>query len=338
MATMAMDLSGAGGGADGKTLVADLNLDPDVTKATSLRNDVHTIVANLLAQDDPKTGGDESATKMTMAAPLGTVSDQATMATMSVAPGPNEAVEGDFATALAADWITLAPATPGDPTAVMLYARTKIVLGKLREPPIDLCLRNYPVAVHKEACQRVSRQHLALRFDTVQNQIVAEDLNAPNGTMLDGITLKAGTSAPLDADHENILLLAGTVSLWLRCLPRRSPCRAVLTGAETPTGQSQCGMDTNHGFDAVVLSRPENRPELAYAMVLRRLTIGGPGAELVLAGARTRAACEVSLYGGRWLWRVAGSGDPWRPLAAGTELDCGGRKLVAQLGAYPQFD
>jgi hypothetical protein len=73
-------------------------------------------------------------------------------------------------------------------------------------------------------------------------------------------------------------------------------------------------------------------------MVLRRLTIGGPGSELAMAGARSHAAIEVGLFAGRWLWRKAGSVEPWIPLAEGTEVDVGGRKLVAKVGDYCHFD
>nr|MBA3847309.1 hypothetical protein [Planctomycetota bacterium] len=70
--------------------------------------------------------------------------------------------------------------------------------------------------------------------------------------------------------------------------------------------------------------------------VLRRLRVGGPGSDLVLAGARTRASCEIGRFSGRWIWRATAEA-PWKPLTAGTVLDCGGKSLKAVAGAYEQF-
>jgi serine/threonine protein kinase len=320
--------------------------------------DAHTIVANLLAEQgeetsrEPAPGGTmtHDATAATMVARLDSGGDasatmaadlsrgDATSATMAGVGVPGTGVEGDLAKALTADWVTLVAATPGDPTQVMLYARTKLVLGKLREPPVDLSARNYPVMVHKDACQRVSRQHLALRYDAILGTCVLEDLNAANGTMLDGIAVKAGVPCPLEGGRDNIVVLAGTVSLWLRCIRRQSPVVRELAGAAAAAQTPAAGIDVPHALDAVVLSRPENRPELSYAMVLRRLTIGGPGSELACAGSRSHGAIEVGLFAGRWLWRTAGTVAPWKPLAEGTEVDVGGRKLIARTGEYGHFD
>jgi hypothetical protein len=179
-----------------------------------------------------------------------------------------------------------------------------------------------------------------LRYDAVQNQVHLEDLNAPNGTMVDGLALPSGTSAILPLGADSIVVLAGVVSLWMRLVPRRGPQVAALEGAPAAP-PAACGIDTGHQLDAVTITRPENRPELAYVQVLRRITVGGPGADLVLAGARTRSQVELAVFQGRWLWRVpaaAGQAEPpWRPLAEGTELDCGGRSLRAHPGRYEHF-
>jgi serine/threonine protein kinase len=257
-------------------------------------------------------------------------------AAAEAAPALRDKLDGDLSAALAVDWIDLVGTAPGDPSAVMLYARHKIVLGKLREPPVDLCVRKYPIAQYKDDCQRVSRQHLALRYDPVQQQCLIDDLNAPNGTMLDGITVPAGTGAPLTTEGENILVLAGVVSLWIRCLARRGPVVSI-EGVPAPEQAPPCGVDTTLGFDAVAVTRPDNRPELSYVMLLRRITVGGPGSELVMAGARTRTAVEIAQYAGRWIWRPTGPGIPWRPLIEGTELDCGGKMLRATAGSYTHF-
>ena len=66
-----------------------------------------------------------------------------------------------------------------DPAGVLLFARPKLTMGKLREAPVDLCLRYYPVATFKDALQRISRNHLCLRYDAVENRCVVDDQGSP---------------------------------------------------------------------------------------------------------------------------------------------------------------
>ena len=345
--TIAADLSGGSSNATQQTMTSDL-LDAAPTIPMSI-TDIQTIAANLLAlADDGGVPSNVPSTSRITAPPTPGVPDGTKTQTLATAITPGgfkfsapklpERLEGDLATGLAGDWLALLPNAAGDPSGVVLFARTKLCLGKLREPPVDLPLRYYPIATHKEALQRVSRQHLNLRYDAIENHCVVEDLGSPNGTMLDGITIAQGKSAVLDPAVESILVVANTVLLWLRPVPRRGDRQAALDGATPSSGKAACGIDAKHGFDALVISRPENRPELTYALVLRQLTIGGPGAQLALAGARTRAAVQVGLYDGRWIWRPAGNDTvAWKPLKEGTVLDCGGKQLVAKAGSYELF-
>ena len=308
--------------------------------------DMATMTASLLAQEMATAPGpsvqqqQEPGTSATVVEEMGTIArilsgkEPATGAT-------GEPFLGDPTQALAADWIALVPASAqaNDPTVVVLYARTRILLGKLKEAPVDLCLRNYPVALHKEACQRISRSHLVVRYDPIQNTCQIEDQQAANGTLLDGIAVPPGGTVPLASGVDNIIDLAGVITLWARCLPRQGGKVRTLHGLQGPPGTS--GLDTDHGFDAITLTRPGNRPEMSYALVLRRLSIGGPGSDLPLAGARTRTAVEVARFADRWIWRPAaqpGSGaGPWQPLLEGATLDCGGRPLVvrrADIGVF----
>jgi hypothetical protein len=211
-------------------------------------------------------------------------------------------------------------------------------MGKLREAPVDLCLRYYPVATYKDALQRVSRKHVCLRYDAIENRCVVDDQGSPNGTMLDGITVKPGQSIHLENDGENVLVVANVVVLRLRCFPCRSEPQPTLDGAPASTGAAPCGIEHGYGFDAVVMTRPENRPEMSYVQVLRQVTIGGPGAQLALSGARTRQACQIGQYDGRWCWRpVEATLGAWQPITPGTKLDLGGKILVAQAGNYTHF-
>jgi hypothetical protein len=135
-----------------------------------------------------------------------------------------------------------------------------------------------------------------------------------------------------------VLVVANIVVLRLRPVPSRSDPQPALDGAPPASGTALCGIEHGHGFDAVVITRPENRPEMSYVQVLRQVTVGGPGAQLALAGARTRAACQIAHYDSKWLWRPVGDAKtPWKALAPGTRLDCGGKVLVAQKGEYTHF-
>jgi serine/threonine protein kinase len=344
-ATIVSDLRGPQNHSNDATITADL-LDAAPTQPVS-SGDIMTIAANLLALDDPSavpasmmatqpmnlSGGPEGVRTQTLAtAVMGGGPLRFT------APKLPERVDGGVELALTGDWISLLPTEAGDPSGVVLFARPKLTMGKLREPPVDLCLRYYPVANHKDNLQRVSRNHLCLRYDAVENRCVVDDQGSPNGTMLDGVSVKPGQSVPLENDAENVLVVANIVVLRLRPVPRRGDPQPALDGAPPASGTSLCGIEHGHGFDAVVISRPENRQEMAYTQVLRQVTIGGPGAQIALAGARTKAACQVATYDGKWLWRPAG--DPtvaWKALAPGTKLDCGGKVLVAQKGDYTHF-
>ncbi len=371
LATVTADLRGGGDSADMPTIAANLGTEDMPTIAANLgAEDLPTIAADLrnsLAQEPVErqkhnTPRDEMATMTAVllamdVPPLvppenrGNGRDPGTNATVRMddlgtvarilagvdAPASSAlAIDGDLATALAGPWIVLSAPAP-DPTVVFLFAQREVRMGKLREAPVDLCLRNYPVLVHKDACQRISRSHCALRYDAIGRQALLTDLNAPNGTRLDGIPVPAGGAVPLATGIDNILDLAGVVVLWLRCLARSGATVPALAGH--PPGA--VGLDTDCALDAVAMTRPENRSEMAYAQVLRRLTIGGPGAGLPLAGARSQAACELAVIGGRWIWRPAAAAGktsgPWAPLVDGTELDCGGRKLRAAPGRHELF-
>jgi len=357
MATVAANLLGE---SEKKTIVADLRgggTNNDVTITSDLLDaeptvpmstgDIMTIAANLLALDDPSAV--PRATMVTLAMPAGGGPDGVrtqTLATAVVgggsphysAPKLPERVDGGVDLALTGDWLSLLPDNAADPSGVVLFARPKLIMGKLREAPVDLCLRYYPVATHKDNLQRISRNHLCLRYDAIENRCVVDDQGSPNGTMLDGVSVKPGQSVPLENDAENVLVVANIVVLRLRPIPRRSDPQPALDGAPPASGAATCGIEHGHGFDAVVITRPENRPEMAYVQVLRQVTVGGPGAQVALAGARTKAACQIASYDGKWLWRPVGDPTtPWKALAAGTKLDCGGKVLVAQKGDYAHF-
>ncbi len=243
---------------------------------------------------------------------------------------------GDIDKAISHDWISLSE-SQGSCLSI-LYARTRLCLGKMREPPVDLSLRNYPVNVHKAACQRVSRQHMVVNYDQMKGNVTVEDLGSGNGTMLNGQPLVPSNPQELTPGPEHILVAAGTISLHLRTIPNQGGTTE-LVGLERPVLEHPCGIERKHACDSVILTRSENRPELSYAMVLRRLTIGGVGSDLALSGSVGTDAVEIGRYNGRWIWRRV-DGNPnadWIVLMEGTALQCGGKSLTAFPAHYGCF-
>jgi serine/threonine protein kinase len=313
------------------TMIADLS---GATAETSrdTRNftpiAIQHLTANLLAGDVEKKKTDEQ--------PESHVSPGSTSVSKNAIGA--KIFAGDAAAAITSNWISLQPKEANDPTSVHLFARPNLVMGKLRT--VDICLRNYPVEEHKEVLQRISRQHLTLRYDPLGQECVLEDMGGVNGTLIDGVALANGENKALGVKSAHMVVLAEAVSLWMRC--HRSPHAGepqVLQGLP-PAHEQTCGLDSDLSIDSVIITRAENRPEMAYAMVLRSITIGGPGAELALAGARSLATVHLAYYAGRWIWRPAASAAsdaPWKPLMNGQPLDCGGHILVAQVGNHEQF-
>ncbi len=250
-------------------------------------------------------------------------------------PVPGEAFTGNLSSALTGPWVTLAGDDPN--RVIMLYAKGRIDMGKLREPPIDICLRNYPLTDQREACLRVSRHHLDLIYDPARSTLLLVDAGSGNGTTVDGAALPPNQPLSLASDREFNIIVARAVQLKLRCIPRKSGRLSQLTGAPPPSGGSACGLDTEHLFDAVSITRPGNRPEMAYAMVLRRISIGGPGSDLALHGATSTASCDLALFDSHWIFRSTQAGSAWQPLANGTVLQCGGLRLSARSGSYEDF-
>jgi hypothetical protein len=249
-------------------------------------------------------------------------------------PLPPERLAGDLALAMTSPWLALV--SPDSRYVLALYAKTRITFGKLREPPIDVCLRNYPAAELKDDCLKVSRQHLAFAYDLVRAALTAEDLGSGNGTALGGKPLLAGAPRVLDTAGAHELVVAGVVRLAVRVTPRGGPRRLRLDGAVPSAGGFPCGIDTDHALDALGITRPANRTGMAYALVLRRITIGGAGAGLALPGVPPGPQVELALYNGRWIHRGASGGD-WKPLAVGDQLKLGNVTLAARAGHFDDF-
>ncbi len=193
---------------------------------------------------------------------------------------------------------------------VYCLARARLSLGKLRGPSVDVCLRNYPEEAHRTECIAISRMHLAVTATAAQ--VTVEDLGSANGTTLDGTALAARTPQTLTSGQNHRLEVARTVQLVVRAV----------TQVNAVAG--------------VVIQRLGNRPQLAYALVIQALSIGGPGADVVLPGAAANSgpgnAHLLGQVAGRWVHR-AHAAAPWQALHAGDLLVCGGLRLTARNGS-----
>ena len=235
-----------------------------------------------------------------------------TLATLSSDPPPDAGIEAAWAAALDQPWIALL----GQGCVLMLYAKPKITLGKLCEPPIDICLRKHPVAQFHADCLRISRQHLRLGIDAGTGRALITDLGGANGTQIDGNALLAHTPFPLDTGREHRCVIAGALTLHLRA-------------------RATSGANARPDIDNIVITRPDNRPGLSYALVQHALTVGDQDTDLPMHGA-TGGNCELVVVRGRWLWRAVGQ-PVWQPVTANGIIPVGGRPLRARLGGFDLF-
>ncbi len=241
----------------------------------------------------------------------------------------NPGLAGQFTTAIDNPWLLLT----GDGLHLALFAKRILVCGKLREPPVDVCLRKYPTTQYRDDCLKVSRQHFRLQFDPGSSRLLVGDLGASNGTIIDGLAMTP-SSAQVLTPGEHSMTVAGAIQLKLHVVARRTGRLREMPGAPDSTGSSPCGIDHDHAIDCCVLSRPDNRPGMAYALVLRRILIGGPGADLVLPSSRGDHL-ELAMYQGRWLYRTGEA--EWQPVTPGLRLIAGGRPLKASVGNHEVY-
>jgi len=232
--------------------------------------------------------------------------------------------------AVAEDWLTLEGV---DGSRIILLARSTIVVGKVREAPVDLTLRVYPLDQFGDECQRVSKSHFRLRCDRDNRTLVIEDTGSANGTILDGRMLNPLQPWPLAENHEHQLEIPRSIRMAIRSVPQRSQQTFRIAGMPPGGKGSGCGIDSSHVHDAVVLRRIDNRAEMRYAMVLRRVTVGGQRADLPVAN-WTGPDLDLARFAGRWIWRTVGFG-AWLPVIAGSPLDS--FPLLAKAGSYEDY-
>lgn len=191
---------------------------------------------------------------------------------------------------------------------IALFARPRLILGKLMGASVDVCLRNYPEDQHRAECMRISRQHVQFTTDQAGGFLV-QDLSSANGTALDGEALVGGRAVVLTPGVDHLLDVAQVIMLRVRVVPSR----------------------TSTGAAALVLGRVRNRTGLAYALVRDEVSLGGPGADLLLPGCPQGVAAWIAWTGSHWAWRNNATA-AWMPISTGTVVEGGARRWVARPG------
>lgn len=235
--------------------------------------------------------------------------------------------QGRLEDALADDWLTLHPATGQAGPTILLYARTRLTFGKLRTPPVDVCLRVYPLETEREACQRISRTHWQLDYDSARYQIQAMDLGSANGLTINGRIVNPHQPWPLEVSTTHDIAIPNALTLQLAVFPQRSPQNRQLVPGSAP---GPVGIDSEMAIDGVVITRPSNRSDLVFAQVLRSLSFG-PDADCPVP---ELGHCEIARYATRWIIRDHPT-NPWRPLSDGMSLP--GSKWVVRRGDWADY-
>jgi hypothetical protein len=187
----------------------------------------------------------------------------------------------------------------GQGPVIILWPQDSLQMGKLRGAPVDLCLRNYPVEMHQERCNKLSRYQLRLWVDSSGAHV--QDLGSLNGSQLDGNRLHTDHPADLFPSRVHDLILAGVVHLRLHVRPA----------------------SVGSGIDAIIINRPMNRPDLLYALVPGKIIIGGPRSDFVLPD-DAGPGYELEVRHHAWWWRYDEKSDTdWRPLVADMRLQLG---------------
>ena len=240
----------------------------------------------------------------------------------SVATLPVAGADGFAGEAFAGERLTLVEADAvGEAHVVTLFARADLVFGGRLAEGADVWLRVYPPERHAHACRRISRRHLRVGLDDEGAWV--EDLGSTNGTLV------AGACVPLETRRR---LDPGTVAIAI-------PDGLDLSATVVPPRRRPLALDdAGRGPDALTLARVGNRPRLAYALVRRQLTIGGPGADLALAAHRSSAAIAIARHRGAWWWRDARADDAaWQAVVPGQALTVMGLALLPRAGDAADF-
>ena len=251
----------------------------------------------------------------------------AALAALTPAPGP--VLQGAIADAAVCPWLALITEADGSGMAVHLFAAdllSEITLGKLAKPPAHVSLRKYPEQQFLAESQQLSRLHCTLSL--AGGVAAVRDLGSANGTRLDGARLTTNGEPKALLQREHALRLAEVIELRLRPIPQ-SAAMPQIPGAARQAAAV--------GMAALAIERVGNRPELGYAIVRHRLSVGGPGADLCLPGLAAGAQLFIGRVAGAWLVADANRPAVWRPLGLGGRFTAGSVTFHAVAGSFELY-
>ena len=287
------------------------------------------VFARCLAATEPN--GDEplSFTSFTSITSTANPAAEVDAALAALTPAPGPVLQGAIADAAVCPWLALITEADGSGMAVHLFAADllpEITLGKLAKPPAQVSLRKYPEQQFLAESQQLSRLHCTLSL--AGGVAAVRDLGSANGTRLDGARLTANGEPKALLEREHALRLAEVIELRLRPIPQ-SAAMPQIPGAAPQAAAA--------GMAALAIERVGNRPELGYAIVRHRLSVGGPGADLCLPGLAAGAQLFIGRVAGAWLVADANRPSVWRPLGLGGRITAGSVTFHAAAGGFELY-
>lgn len=208
------------------------------------------------------------------------------------------------------DWLVLSDPSSG--LTVHLLGKRQLLMGKLRAPPVDICLRNYPKESFAELNNRISRQHCQLQANESGVGYCLVDCGSTNGLIVNGTRIPAHTPWPIQGSGMIRVSVPKSLTFGLRHF-----------GQPRPYG--------------VIITRPDNHPQISYVLINGPLSLGGNDCDLVLVSkaAADQAVIIMPTQTG-WLWQASGQQD-WNPINDGQSLRVADCQLQARWGNYDDF-
>lgn len=228
---------------------------------------------------------------------------------------PRACVETETTSSPAHDWIILRGRDRAQGAVVHCLARERIVVGKSRAAPVDICLRCYPRHMHDKTNGRISRQHFSLRYDRERQRFLLQDLDSTNGTILDGQKCPAKQELPLFRSQTHRLAVPKSMNLLMRVIGN--------------------ALEDRDGVGGVLLKRLGNATHIKYCQVVGEVPIGTGDDTITVKGAELPAALWLRYGPAGWEWRP--DDGVWRELALGDTITATGCTFDCEAGDYEAF-
>ncbi|TVR44973.1 MAG: FHA domain-containing protein [Planctomycetota bacterium] len=209
-------------------------------------------------------------------------------------------------------WLLLQDQRSG--LAIHLIAKTSILIGKLRASPVDVCLRYYPKEQYAELNNRVSRQHCELRRHESGSGFVITDCGSTNGLLIGGTRIPAHTPWPLPEQGALRVQIPKSLTFSLRGLGGIQP-------------------------HSLLISRPDNHPQVSYVLAQGEISIGGEDCELRIHDGNSEDDALLLRPGAAgWEWRKRGEdANQWRLVNEDSVLKTASLNFSCRWGNHDDF-